>query len=109
MKITTRALSNVTVVDICGRLDTQTSGSASEEMARIAEGSIKILLNFEKLEFLSSAGLRVLLRLAKQLNGMGGAIKICGPSRTVREILDISGFGNFMDIHESESDAFNAF
>ena len=109
MKITTRTEDDVTVVDVSGSLDTQTAGPASEELASIAQGNSKLLLNFEHLEFLSSAGLRVLLRTAKQLNGAGGTMKICSPSGTVKEVMEISGFSNFLDVHDSESEALSTF
>ena len=51
MEITTRSVDDVTVVDISGSLDTQTSGAASEEMARIAQNATKMLLNLESLDF----------------------------------------------------------
>ena len=57
MNITTRIVNDVTVADLSGRLETRTSGPASEELFRIAQGASKVLLNFENLEFISSAGL----------------------------------------------------
>jgi anti-anti-sigma factor len=109
MKISTRTEGDITVADVSGSLDTQTSAPASEELTRIAQGTSKLLLNFEQLEFLSSAGLRILLRTAKQLNGAGGTMKICNPTGTVKEVMEISGFGNFLDLHDSESEALAAF
>lgn len=109
MEITTRTVNEVTVVDLSGSLDTQTSGDASDEMSRIAQESSNVLLNLEKLEFLSSAGLRVLLRTAKQLNGSGGSIKVSNAQGAVKEVMEISGFGNFLDIYDLESEALAAF
>ena len=54
MEITTRTVNEVTVVNLSGSLDTQTSGDASDELSRIAQGSSKILLNLENLDFLST-------------------------------------------------------
>ena len=109
MNITTRTVNDVLVADVSGRLDTRTSGPASEEMSRIAAGSSKVLLNFENLEFISSSGLRVLLRTAKQLTGSGGAMKLCGANGIVKEVMEISGLGTLLDLHDSEQDALSAF
>jgi anti-sigma B factor antagonist len=109
MEITTRAADDVTIVDISGSLDTQTSGAASDEMGKIAQDAAKMLLNLDNLEFLSSAGLRVILRTAKQLKGSGGAIKVCSASGVVKEVMEISGFGSLLDLHETEADALAAF
>ena len=109
MEISTRNVNNIIVVDISGSLDTQTSGPASEELTRIAQASSKVLVNFENLEFVSSAGLRILLRTAKKLQGLGGAMKLCGARGTVKEVMEISGFGELLDLHDSENDAIDAF
>ena len=108
MNITTRTVNDVTVVDFSGRLDTRTSGHATEEMSRIA-GTSKILVNLENLEYISSAGLRVLLLTAKQLAQSGGTMKLCGANGTVEEVLEISGFGALLDLHDSEQEALSSF
>jgi len=109
MEISTRTVNDVTVVDISGSLDTHTSGAASDEMAKVIGNAEKMLLNLENLEFLSSAGLRVFLRTAKQQKGSGGAIKVCNATGVVKEVMEISGFGSLLDLHEFESDALAAF
>lgn len=109
MEFRTRLEDDITVVDLSGNLDTHTSGAASEELARIAQGASKLLLNLEGLEFLSSAGLRVLLRTSKQLKRAGGETKICGAKGTVLEVLEISGLDTLMDLHVSEREALSAF
>ena len=109
VEINTRSVEGVTIVDISGSLDTQTSGTASEEMSRIAEDGTKLLLNLEGLEFLSSAGLRVMLRTAKQLKGSGGSIKVCSAAGVVKEVMEISGFGSLLDLYASESEALASF
>ena len=109
MEINTRNVDDVTVIDISGSLDTQTSGTASDEMTRIAQDASKMLLNLESLDFLSSAGLRVILRTAKQLKDSGGAIKVCNAGGVVKEVMEISGFGSLLDLHVTEAEALAAF
>ena len=109
MEISTRNVGEVTVVDISGSLDTHTSGAASDEIGKVVGSTGKMLLNLENLEFLSSAGLRVFLRTAKQQKGSGGVIKVCSATGVVKEVMEISGFGSLLDLHDSESDALAAF
>ena len=110
MEIKTRRIDHVLVVELTGKLDTQTSGPASEEMARIVQdGNSKILLNLRNLEFLSSAGLRVLLRTAKLLPEPEGRMMICQAKGVVKEVLEISGFDTFIDVHDTEVVALQAF
>ncbi len=110
MQINTREVSNILVVDMTGRLDTSTSGYAYDEMVRIAENSgDKMLLNLDKLEFVSSAGLRVILTAAKLLRASSGEFKICNANGVVKEVLETSGFDQLIDIHDTEENAVTAF
>jgi anti-anti-sigma factor len=109
VEIGTRIINGVTVVDIFGRLSTKTSGSATDELNRIAGESENVLLNLEGMEFLSSAGLRVILRLAKVVNGSAFALKVSGARGMVKEVLEISGFKDLIDIYEEESEALEAY
>ncbi len=105
MQISTRIEGEITVVDVSGSLNTLTSGAASEELAKIVQSNSKLLLNFAELEYLGSAGLLALLRTAKQLHGAGGTLKICNSSRTVKDVMIVSGFDKLLDLCDSESEA----
>ena len=106
MEIKTRRVDDVLVVEITGRLDTQGSGPAAEQMALIAQdGNNKILLNLDGLEFLSSSGLRVLLRTAKLLPEPEGKLMICQARGVVKEVLEIAGIDALLDVHDSEAAA----
>lgn len=110
MEITTRESGDVMVVDLTGRLDTQTSGSAADELNRVTEqGKNKLLLNLNGLEFISSAGLRVLLRTSKQVQGADGKLMVCQANGVVKEVMELSGFESFLQMHETEEDALTAF
>ncbi len=110
MQIDTREISNILVVDMAGRLDTSTSGDAYDEIVRITENSgDKMVLNLDKLEFVSSAGLRVILTAAKLLRASSGEMKICHANGVVKEVLETSGFDKLIDIHDTEENAVAAF
>jgi len=110
VEINTRKVGDILVADMIGSLDTQTSGPASDAMGRIiGEANGSLLVNMGKLEFLSSAGLRVLLRAAKGIQSSGGMMKVCEPNGVVKEVLEISGFGSFLDIYDNEASAVKTF
>ena len=89
MEIGTREVSDLLVVDMAGRLDSSTSGDAYDEMVRIAKsGAKKIVLNLDRLEYVSSAGLRVILMAAKLLQASNGEMKICHAHDVVKEVLE---------------------
>ena len=68
MNISTRSVGEIVAIDIEGKLDTQTSTPALEELLQLLESSPgKVLISLTPLEFISSAGLRVILRVAKHV------------------------------------------
>ena len=110
MDVSTREVDGVLVADLSGRLDTRTSGAASDELSRVAQGDHrKVLLNLEGLEFLSSAGLRVFLRTAKALRKVDGILKVSGARGVVKEVMEISGFHDLLDLHDTETEALASF
>lgn len=110
MQISTRKVYDVLVIDMAGKLDTTTSGDASDRMVSIAQGDDKqIVLNLEKLDYVSSAGLRVILVASKLLKGRHGELKICHANGVVEEVLEASGFNSLLHIYPSEKEAVVAF
>jgi anti-anti-sigma factor len=84
MEIATRRIYEVLVVDMSGRLDSHSSGDAGDRFVDIVQGDDKrIVLNLSKLDYVSSAGLRVILRGAKLLQEKLGELKICNANQRV--------------------------
>lgn len=106
MEISIRESSGVTVVDMNGSLDTRSLGYASEELNQLVkEGTTKLLLNLEQVNYVSSAGLRAILVAAKLLKTARGEMRLCSPNANVREVLEVSGFNSLLTLHETEADA----
>jgi anti-anti-sigma factor len=110
MQIDTRKVYDVLVIDIEGRLDSRTSGDIGDRMVAIAQGPDKhVLVNLAKLDYLSSAGLRIILQVAKLLQGNRGELKLCSANGLVKTVLETSGFESLLKWYDSEKDAFAAF
>ncbi len=67
------------------------------------------MVNFEKPEHNSSAGLSVLLATAKQLKGNSGELRICSLNEFVQAVFEVSGFCTILSVFNSESDALSRF
>ena len=74
----------------------------------LAKGTQKLLIDFAKLDYISSAGLRVLLIAAKRLKESDGRFAICSLNDNVADVFAVSGFGSFIDIHPDEASALAA-
>ncbi|HTY05234.1 MAG TPA: STAS domain-containing protein [Gemmatimonadales bacterium] len=113
MDITTRTLNGVTLVAFAGSLDSNTSPQAQQALDGIlGAGARKMAVDCTALDYISSAGLRVLLGMAKRLSGEGGAgrgLRLFGLNETVREVFDISGFSTILAVYATEADALRGF
>jgi anti-sigma B factor antagonist len=110
MQISVKTANEVKVLAFEGSLDTQTSSDALTQLTQLIEGGDrKILVNFEKLHYISSVGLRILLAAAKQLKTADGELRICDLNEVVKEVFDISGFTLIFKIFGTESEALKEF
>lgn len=110
MEVSTRAQGDVTIVAIAGSLDSLTSPQAQQALdAVVAQGARKIAVDCRALDYISSAGLRVLLGLAKQLGAKGGALRTFGLNQSVNEVFEISGFSTIFTVLPGEQEALEGF
>ena len=110
MEISITESGDIRILSFQGNLDTNTSPQAESEINGLIEaGSQKLLINFEKLDYISSAGLRILLATAKKLKVSQGDLKICCLNETVQEVFDISGFVTILSVSTTEEEALAAF
>ena len=110
MDISTKDAGEVKVVQFKGHLDSNTSQEAENYLKELLEQKAKkILVDFEKLDYISSAGLRILLSTAKQLKVDDGQLRLCNLNETVQEIFDMSGFSTILQVYNTESQALEGF
>jgi len=106
MKVVIRDSGDVKIIDIEGELDSNSSDEAQEHITQLLDQGVnKIIINLKKLEFISSAGLRVLLLTAKNLKKNGGELRICNTNDQAQTIFGIGGFDTIFVIFNAESDA----
>lgn len=99
----------VVKITIDGRLDATTSPEAEKLINEVlAGGNVKLVVDLSRLEYISSAGLRVLLVAAKGVRQGKGNIVLCGLSEGVKEVFEISGFSSIFNITETLDEAMAA-
>lgn len=97
---------DITILRVVGKLDANTALEFEAYVfERLNAGTNNLVLNFELLDYLSSAGLRVLLQIHKHLQKFGGAIALCCLLLNVSDVMEISGFSSIFSIFESEEKA----
>jgi len=86
-------------VQISGRLDASNAAELTNELNASLGGVKDLILDFKGLEYVASAGLRVLLTAQKRMNKQG-SMKIRNVSDTVMEVLEMTGFADLMNIEQ---------
>jgi len=100
MKITTEKTSEVLVIHPEGRLDTMTAGEFEKEVTPlIRQSGLNVLIDFGKLDYISSAGLRSILILAKEMKKKENNFALCCLNETIMEVFRISGFDTIITIY----------
>jgi anti-sigma B factor antagonist len=98
--------SDCCVVSVTGRIDTLTSPDFKTGMDELVSAGAKmIVLDCSDLEYVSSAGLRVILIAAKAAKAAGGDLKCCSMQNMVKQVFDISGFSKMISIYQSLQEA----
>ena len=108
MEISTRTSNDIHIVSIAGSLDNGTSPDAQKALDSVLAGAKKVAMDFSNLDYISSAGLRVLLGAAKKMRASGGSLRMFGLNQSVREVFEISGFSSILSVYPSEADALGA-
>ncbi len=85
------------VVELEGRLDTVTAPELEKEIKNPEPEVTELVLDFNKLEYISSAGLRVLLA-AQKVMAKRGTMKIAGANEMIMEIFEVTGFADILTV-----------
>lgn len=109
MEINQSEVQSTVVLSLVGRLDGLTSPDLDTRITTlIAQDKHKFILDFSQLDYISSAGLRVLLMLQKKLKVLGGKSILVNLKPDINHIFDISGFSVVFSFAPSIEDAFVA-
>jgi anti-anti-sigma factor len=89
-----------------GRIDTTTAGTLEARLGPLLAGAKpRIVIDFSAVEYISSAGLRILLIAAKRVQGTGGGLVLCGMGDAVRQVFRLAGFVPLFTIRDTREDA----
>ena len=97
MTIEKKMNGNALEIAVEGRLDTMTAPELEKELNQSLAGAETLTLDFSKLEYISSAGLRVLLTAHKAMSAKGG-MKVTHVNEIVQEVFEVTGFADILTI-----------
>jgi len=106
MEVKVRKDQDLLVVSVDGRIDTVSAPSFQQQMeAFLNQGEKRIVMDFESLEYISSAGLRSILFSAKKAKAVGGTVACCSLQSMVKKVFDVSGFATMIRVFDSLDEA----
>ncbi|MBN1930843.1 MAG: STAS domain-containing protein [Desulfobacterales bacterium] len=110
MEVIEEKQNDIYIIKPKGRLDSNTSPEFEKKIFEIIEkGSRNMIIDFESLDYVSSAGLRVILKVAKQLKHSDGRVILCSMEDYVKEVFEIAGFDSIIPIVPNRGDALKNF
>lgn len=98
MEIFKMAEGSTMIIKVSGRVDTTTAPELEKAIKSSLDGTQELILDFENLDYISSAGLRVVLSAQKSMNAQNGKMKVTNVNEIVSEVFDITGFAEILTI-----------
>ena len=108
MKLETSQDNGILTVRLEGSLDGKTAPEAREQLERFLAANTKLILDLSNVDYLSSAGLRLLLVLYRELAARKGKLVLLGVSKDIRTVMSHTGFLSFFTLVESAVEAAQA-
>lgn len=105
MQVDVETVGTVVVVAVGGRVDAYTAPELEQQITGALGDQAALVIDFAATEYVSSAGLRVLITLAKRTRAGELAMRLCGLQEGVREVLDIAGFTALFELCETRAEA----
>ena len=106
MEIREEKSDGVTVVVPVGRIDAVTSDELERKLiAVVAASGARLVVDMQAVEYISSAGLRVLLKLAKRVKEQSGRVVLCSLGPAVRQVFELAGFLTLFEVEASREPA----
>lgn len=101
---------DVTILKVKGRLDAVLSPELEKTICEyLQNGRVKMILDLSEVNYINSAGFRMLLSVKKQVKTSFGTLIVCGIQREVFEMMKICGFDHVLEISQTEEEALRRF
>jgi anti-sigma B factor antagonist len=111
MEIREKREQDLYIIHLNGRFDASCAGNVEKRLNELINSHrLKLIVNLDQVSYISSAGLRVLLSVAKKIRRLGeGDIRLACLQPYVREVFEIAGFTSLFKIYGTEEEAIDSF
>ena len=110
MEINRRESGEIVVFDINGEIDLYNAPEIKDKIKEeMNKNKVNIIINLDKVSYIDSSGIGVLISSLSNLKKVGGALKLINVYASVRKVFELTKLTSFFDIYDSEADALTAF
>ena len=108
MNIQSKIIDNIRVINLAGEINGRNATEVQDQLLPLAQPDCKLLLNMSGVSYMSSAGLRILLMLYRQIDSQSGCIALCNLQEMIQDMMSVTGFLDFFIAHPSEDEGIAA-
>jgi len=105
MEVTIETKDDILIITLEGSIDSKTAPDVQQKVLESSAESKNVILDLSKVDFVSSAGLRVLLMLYRQIKAKNGKVVLVGVSEEITDVMSMTGFINFFEIEDTVDNA----
>ena len=110
MEINASEMKRVQLFEVVGRIDSNNANELGTELdSKVDDGKTNLVLDLSGVEYMSSAGLREMVRVLKRVKRSGGDLRIASPSDRVKEVLELAGLDTIFEIYPTQVEAVGSF
>src|SRR5512136_1384898 len=102
MEISTKDMKRVSLVTVSGRVDSATAPDFEKALQALVQANrSQIVLDLERVEYMSSAGIRGMVSSLKAAKGGGGDVRLAQPSQRVKEVVELAGLTSIFTMYDN--------
>jgi anti-anti-sigma factor len=110
MEISSSEMKRVQLFEVVGRVDSNNAGELGAALDSVVDdGKNNLVLDLSGVEYMSSAGLREMVRVLKRVKRSGGDLRIANPSDRVKEVLELAGLDTIFEVYPTQVEAVGSF
>jgi anti-sigma B factor antagonist len=110
MEINASEMKRVQLFEVVGRVDSNNANELGAELdAKVDDGKTNLVLDLSGVEYMSSAGLREMVRVLKRVKRSGGDLRVASPSDRVKEVLELAGLDTIFEVYPTQVEAVGSF
>ena len=105
MKVDFKTQNNILIIAVNGSIDSNTAPEIQQKVLDASAESKNVIIDLSEVDFVSSAGLRVILMIYRQIKSKDGKVVLVGVSEEIRDVMTVTGFANFFEMVDSIENA----